>query len=381
MDSVRHRHGTNHASKSSEVDRTSVAARPRTVLGELSTNEQFHHSQSQGSHISKSSKPTDWGQAFRGSSRGHNTHAEETETEFPLDADTVALNLDLDKDDCSTDDDSVESEPDELPLDQEVLRASQFVNDIHRYLRLNEAASPVARGYLLQHPQITADARLILVDWMVEVCQVYNMASETLHLAVGYVDRFLSRIAGLRRSKLQLVGIAALFVATKYEDVCPCEAQDLVFITANTYTIGQLLQMESLILEKLCYSVGTPTAYHFLRLLTSVHVVCTLTENLGLYLTELSLLYMDPFLEYNASVVASAALCLANLTINRSLWPDTLRDFTGYTTDDIMPCVRALHRLHVCFETLPVQVIAIKYNKAKFCRVSSIAPLAELPHL
>lgn len=55
--------------------------------------------------------------------------------------------------------------------------------------------------------------RVILVDWLVEVVQEYKLGSETLHLAVNYLDRFLSYTTFIKRNKLQLVGTAALLIA------------------------------------------------------------------------------------------------------------------------------------------------------------------------
>lgn len=55
--------------------------------------------------------------------------------------------------------------------------------------------------------------RVVLVDWLVEVVQEYRLRSETLHLAVNYLDRFLSRTVHVKRAKLQLAGAAALLLA------------------------------------------------------------------------------------------------------------------------------------------------------------------------
>lgn len=55
--------------------------------------------------------------------------------------------------------------------------------------------------------------RVILVDWLVEVTQEFQLCSETLHLAVNYLDLFLSRTTSVKRGKLQLVGTAALLIA------------------------------------------------------------------------------------------------------------------------------------------------------------------------
>lgn len=68
-------------------------------------------------------------------------------------------------------------------------------------------------GYLENHPELTSYMRVILIDWMVEVVREYKLQSETLHLAVNYVDRFLSRTANVKRDMLQLIGTAALMIA------------------------------------------------------------------------------------------------------------------------------------------------------------------------
>jgi len=63
-----------------------------------------------------------------------------------------------------------------------------------------------------RQPDITYNMRAVLVDWLVEVVEEYKMTNETLYLAVSYIDRFLSSMSVIR-SKLQLVGTAAMFIA------------------------------------------------------------------------------------------------------------------------------------------------------------------------
>lgn len=55
--------------------------------------------------------------------------------------------------------------------------------------------------------------RVVLVDWMAEVAKEFELQTETLHLAINYLDRFLSLIGNVKRGKLQLVGTAALVIA------------------------------------------------------------------------------------------------------------------------------------------------------------------------
>ena len=66
---------------------------------------------------------------------------------------------------------------------------------------------------MLKQPDISYGMRAILVDWLVEVVEEYRMKTETLYLAVSYIDRFLSYMSVVR-GKLQLVGTAAMFIAS-----------------------------------------------------------------------------------------------------------------------------------------------------------------------
>ena len=62
--------------------------------------------------------------------------------------------------------------------------------------------------------------RSILIDWLVEVAEEYRLVPETLYLAVNYIDRFLAHVP-VNRSKLQLVGVTCMLIASKYEEIHP----------------------------------------------------------------------------------------------------------------------------------------------------------------
>lgn len=64
-----------------------------------------------------------------------------------------------------------------------------------------------------RQPDVTYSMRAILVDWLVEVSQEYKLQNETLYLAISFIDRFLS-LMSVVRAKLQLLGTAAMFVAS-----------------------------------------------------------------------------------------------------------------------------------------------------------------------
>ena len=65
---------------------------------------------------------------------------------------------------------------------------------------------------------------------------------ETLFLTVNIIDRFLEKEV-VPRKKLQLVGMTAMLLACKYEEVSVPVVEDLVIISDRAYTKGQVLEM------------------------------------------------------------------------------------------------------------------------------------------
>jgi len=116
---------------------------------------------------------------------------------------------------------------------------------------------------------VNAKMRAILVDWLVEVAEEYKLCADTLYLSVNYIDRFLS-IHPVQRGNLQLVGIACMWIASKYEEIYPPNVNDFCYITDNTYSKEQMVDMEELVLKKLKYELTVPTAKTFLRRLLQV---------------------------------------------------------------------------------------------------------------
>ena len=70
--------------------------------------------------------------------------------------------------------------------------------------------------------------RAILVDWIIEVHLKFKLLPETLFITVNLIDRYLS-IINIKRNNLQLVGVTAMFIASKYEEIYAPEVKDFVY--------------------------------------------------------------------------------------------------------------------------------------------------------
>lgn len=77
--------------------------------------------------------------------------------------------------------------------------------------------------------------RAILIDWLQEVSSDYLFKRETFHLSINYVDRYLSSVLHIDKSEFQLIGLSALFMAAKIEEVYTPKVENMVAAANNTY--------------------------------------------------------------------------------------------------------------------------------------------------
>ena len=81
---------------------------------------------------------------------------------------------------------------------------------------------------------------------------------ETLYLTVNLIDRFLEA-KQVTRKHLQLVGVTAMLVASKYEEIWAPEVRDFVYISDRAYTRDQILNMEKIMLNCLRFNLTVPS--------------------------------------------------------------------------------------------------------------------------
>ncbi|XP_044524410.1 cyclin-A2-like [Gracilinanus agilis] len=269
-------------------------------------------------------------------------------------------------------DTSVEVEADGKP--RNINEVPDYQEDIYLYLRKMEAKYKPKVGYMEKQPEITNSMRAILVDWLVDVGEEYSFQNETLHLAVNYVDRYLSSVSVLR-GKLQLVGIAAIFLASKFEEICPPDTTEFMCLTDGLYTKSQIVGMEQMLLGVLAFDLAVPTIIQFLtHYFLHQQQANSKVESLAMFLGELSLMDADPYLKYLPSVTAGAAFHLALYTITGKSWPESLIQKTGYTLESLKPCLMDLHQTYLRAPHHALQCIQEKYKTEKYHCVSLINP-------
>ena len=244
------------------------------------------------------------------------------------------------------------------------LMAAEYVVEIFDYLQELEMLTLPNPQYIDHQPDLEWKMRGILVDWLIEVHTRFRLLPETLFLAVNIIDRFLSaEVVALDR--LQLVGVTAMFIASKYEEVLSPHVANFSHVADETFSDKEILDAERHVLATLGYNMSFPNPMNFLRRISKADNYDIQTRTLGKYLMEISLLD-HRFMSYPQSQIAAAAMYLARLILERGPWDATLAHYAGYTEKEIDP----VFRLMIDYLHRPVSHEAFfkKYASKKFLK-------------
>lgn len=132
-----------------------------------------------------------------------------------------------------------------------------------------------------RHPGLNARMRAILLDWMIEVCEVYKLHRETYYLAVDYLDRYLNVRSNVQKTHLQLIGVTCLFVAAKSEEIYPPKITDFAYVTDGACRDSDILHHEILLLQALDWYLSPITAISWLGIYMQLNVNNRTPASLG----------------------------------------------------------------------------------------------------
>ncbi|PIM99868.1 hypothetical protein CDL12_27631 [Handroanthus impetiginosus] len=198
---------------------------------------------------------------------------------------------------------------------------------LRNYIGLRWRKDHVRKDYMEKvQKHINSQTRTHCIDdWLVYAADKLNLFRDTLHLAVNYLDRYLSGM-----------GMTCMMIASKYQ--------------------------ESRILSYLNYDVTTPTAWSFSERFVRAAQAGKKSrsrrlECMASYLVELSLLSYQ-MLQFLPSMVAASAVFLAQQILFPGKKPRnaTLQHYSHYKPSDLRGCVLAVQPAKMslcCIEGLP----------------------------
>ena len=266
--------------------------------------------------------------------------------------------------------------PFSYPINENPQIPKEYINDIYNHLKLIEFDDLPIKNYMnIIQTDINEKMRMILLDWLVEVHIKFNLLTETLFITINLIDKYLSK-KNIHRKYLQLLGITALLIACKYEEIYPPEIKELIHMTDDAYNKNQVLQMENQILDMANFNITFPTSFKFLEIFKNKLNLDDKNYYRCLYFIEVSLIdYKSSSI--NPSLLAANSLFYNYMNKNRigdlNYDDNTLFIVTGYNKNDFVNCYSYLNNALKKLETIGNKYNSIrrKFKLDKYLNVSS----------
>ncbi|KAB0391184.1 hypothetical protein E2I00_012714, partial [Balaenoptera physalus] len=210
---------------------------------------------------------------------------------------------------------------------------SEYVKDIYAYLRQPEEEQAVRPKYLLGR-EVTGNVRAILIDWLVQVQMRFRLLQETDNC--------------VPKKMLQLAGVTAMFIASKYEEMYPPE---IVWVALYP-------------------------CLHFLRRASKIGEVDVKLHTLTKYLMELTMLNYH-MVHFPPSQIAVGAFCLALKILDNGELTPILQHYLSYTEESLLVVMQHLAKniVMVNHGLTKHMTIKNKYAASKHAKISTLAQL------
>lgn len=155
--------------------------------------------------------------------------------------------------------------------------------DVWRLMCRKDERALLERDPLMldRHPGIHVRMRAILLDWLMEVCEVYKLHRETYYLAVDYLDRYITNNERLPKTRLQLIGITCLFTAAKVEEIYPPKISEFAYVTDGACTEADIIQQEMILMLGLGWSINPVTIIGWLSVYMQLNCSNRTAANFG----------------------------------------------------------------------------------------------------
>ncbi|CED84043.1 cyclin-dependent protein kinase regulator [Phaffia rhodozyma] len=247
---------------------------------------------------------------------------------------------------------------------------AEYADDIFAYMEELELKTMPNPRYMEFQTEIEWSMRTTLIDWLLQVHLRYHMLPETLWIAVNIIDRFLSvRVVSL--VKLQLVGVTAMFIAAKYEEILAPSVDEFVYMTENGYSREEILKGERIILQTLNFNISSYCSpYSWVRRISKADDYDIQTRTLSKFLIEVTLLDYR-FLRAKPSMIAAIGMYLANKMLNKK-WNEAFVYYSNFTEAQLEQGANYLVE-NMAAADFDGQYVSKKYAHKKYLKASIFA--------
>jgi len=139
-----------------------------------------------------------------------------------------------------------------------------YVERIHNWVVATEHTFEPDPNYLALQKKFSSVERETLINWLLDVQVKFNLLPETFFITVNIIDRYLSK-RSVTLSKLQLLGITAMMIACKFQEIYPPITSDFIHITDKAFTARAVKAMEKKVLHVIEFDVNCTPSQTFLE--------------------------------------------------------------------------------------------------------------------
>lgn len=164
-------------------------------------------------------------------------------------------------------------------------------------------------AFIFREHDITFEMRTLLADWLISCATKLGLRDDTYHFCIHLIDRFLSG-RSISTNKLQLVGITALVIAAKYEEVLCPDLKSFLHLSDNSFDESDIKRAEKYMLYSLHYKLDYVNPLFFLRRASKANNYESRSRKMAKYFFDL-MLFNRQFICFTKNVLSTTAMYLA----------------------------------------------------------------------
>ena len=197
----------------------------------------------------------------------------------------------------------------ELELDSNHVNEEEYMEEIldNFYTEEENNRFKINPNYFKLQTEINSKMRIILIDWIFEVNNKLKFREETFYTTIYIIDAYLSK-KFIQRKKFQLLGVTALYIATKLNEIFSGSVKDYVFMTDRAYNEIDIISMESDICKTLNFNFLVPHCLSFFQIFSKKIGFDKDSEEyqFGIFIIQNFLMNSKSF-NYNYSIISIAS--------------------------------------------------------------------------
>lgn len=243
-----------------------------------------------------------------------------------------------------------------------------YQDHIFDYVKQRLSLYHIDKHYMQKQKDINTKMRAILIDWLIDVNLKFKLLPQSLFMTMDIINRYLS-IKQVSRIELQLLGIAALMIVGKYEEIYPPVLKDYVAVCDNAYKREDILRMEAEIIATLKFDLTQPCSFYFLQLIQQKLKIEPQPLVFVQYILESVLVDLES-LKYDSLTIVAGAIFLVNKIFKRGRWTYEYSDACKVNEQDAKACAKDLYCMLHQVDSLGLTAIKRKFSTPVYFEVS-----------